>query len=132
MARVEHKDVLVSVDAEDLLRRQQAPADVYGRGGVVVLDGFVIPRQDCVGESHAGANDGDYSNPAFDALLEKGNAEKDLAAANADYQAAQELLLKDLPVIPLWYSNVTGGYAEGVQNVEFGWNSVPLYYLITK
>ena len=47
-------------------------------------------------------------------------------------QKAQSILLKDLPATPLWYSNVTGGFAEGVQNVEFGWNSVPLYYLITK
>ncbi len=42
------------------------------------------------------------------------------------------MLLKDLPAIPLWYSNVTGGFSENVENVEFGWNSVPLYHLITK
>ena len=47
-------------------------------------------------------------------------------------QDAQEILLEDLPAIPLWYSNVTGGYAEVAQNVEFGWNSVPLYYEISK
>jgi len=27
---------------------------------------------------------------------------------------------------------VTGGYSENVDNVTFGWNSVPLYYEITK
>ena len=27
---------------------------------------------------------------------------------------------------------MTGGYADTVDNVEFGWNSVPLYYEITK
>jgi oligopeptide transport system substrate-binding protein len=37
-----------------------------------------------------------------------------------------------MPVIPLWYSNVTGGYGTSVHNVQFGWNSVPLYYEITK
>ena len=42
------------------------------------------------------------------------------------------MLFKDLPAIPLWYSNVTGGYADTVQNVEFGWNSVPLFHEITK
>ena len=80
----------------------------------------------------AGSNDGDYSNPKFDALLKKGSTETDLKAANKEFQQAQEILLKDLPVIPLWYSNVTGGYGTDVQNVHFGWNSVPLYYEITK
>ncbi len=82
--------------------------------------------------TNAGSNDGDYSNPEFDALLASGISNTDLDAANADFQAAQEILLQDLPVFPLWYSNVTGGYAETVDNVEFGWNSVPLYYNITE
>jgi oligopeptide transport system substrate-binding protein len=80
----------------------------------------------------AGSNDGDYSNKDFDALLKKGSSETDLDAANKDFQQAQEILLKDLPAIPLWYSNVTGGFGTDVQNVHFGWNSVPLYYEITK
>jgi len=82
--------------------------------------------------TNASSNDGDYSNPEFDALLQKGSATADSAEANQDFQDAQEILLKDLPAIPLWYSNVTGGYGESVSNVEFGWNSVPLYYEITK
>ncbi|TFC00724.1 peptide ABC transporter substrate-binding protein [Cryobacterium mannosilyticum] len=80
----------------------------------------------------ASSNDGDYSNPKFDALLKKGSTESDLAAANKDFQAAQEILLKDLPAIPLWYANVTGGYGTSVDNVKFGWNSVPIYNEITK
>lgn len=80
----------------------------------------------------AGSNDSDYSNPEFDKLLADGASATDPSETTADYAKAQEILLKDLPSIPLWYSNVTGGYAEGVQNVTFGWNSVPLYYEITK
>lgn len=80
----------------------------------------------------AGANDGDYSSAEFDDLLQKGNTAADTDAANGFFQDAQEVLLKDLPAIPLWYSNVNGGFAEGVNNVHFGWNSVPLYYEITK
>ncbi|TAJ49900.1 MAG: ABC transporter substrate-binding protein [Herbiconiux sp.] len=82
--------------------------------------------------TNASSNDGDYSNPEFDALLQEGSSTADSATANEDFQKAQEILLKDLPAIPLWYSNVTGGYGETVSNVEFGWNSVPLYYEITK
>jgi oligopeptide transport system substrate-binding protein len=80
----------------------------------------------------AGSNDGDYSSPEFDALLAKGSSETDVDVANKDFQEAQEILLKDLPAIPLWYSNVTGGYGTEVSNVTFGWNSVPLYSEITK
>ncbi|MDF2562918.1 MAG: transporter substrate-binding protein [Microbacterium sp.] len=82
--------------------------------------------------TNAGSNDGDYSNPEFDQLLSDGISNTDADAANADFQAAQEILLQDLPATPLWYSNVTGGYSESVDNVEFGWNSVPIYNEITK
>ena len=80
----------------------------------------------------AGSNDGDYSSAPFEKLLNTGSTEPDLNKANAAFQKAQEILLQDLPAIPLWYQNVTGGYGTKVQNVEFGWNSVPLYYEITK
>ncbi len=82
--------------------------------------------------TNAGSNDGDYSSPEFDELLQKGSVETDTAKANEYYQQAQEILLQDLPATPLWYSNVTGGFGESVSNVQFGWNSVPLYYEITK
>ncbi|MBZ4485884.1 ABC transporter substrate-binding protein [Microbacterium sp. cx-55] len=82
--------------------------------------------------TNAGSNDGDYSNAEFDQLLSDGISSTDPATANEDFQSAQEILLQDLPAIPLWYSNVNGGFAETVDNVQFGWNSVPLYYAITK
>ena len=80
----------------------------------------------------AGSNDGDYSSAEFDALLKEGLAETDLDTANATFQKAQEILFTDLPVIPLWYSTVNGAWSQQVENVQFGWNSVPLYYEVTK
>jgi oligopeptide transport system substrate-binding protein len=82
--------------------------------------------------TNASSNDGDYSNPEFDKLIAEGATSTDTDEANKLYQQAQEILFKDLPAIPLWYSNVTGGYSTLVDNVEFGWNSVPLYNEITK
>src|SRR5690606_8020373 len=82
--------------------------------------------------TNAGSNDGDYSSAEFAELLSQGISETDPDAANTPCQQAQEVLLRDLPATPLWYSNVVGGYAETVDNVEFGWNSVPLYEQITK
>jgi oligopeptide transport system substrate-binding protein len=80
----------------------------------------------------AGSNDGDYSNPKVDDLLKQGQAASSVDAANKVFDQVQEVLFQDLPAIPLWYSNVTGGSATTVSNVEFGWNSVPLLYQVHK
>lgn len=80
----------------------------------------------------AGANDGDYSSEVVDSLLKQASAATDTDTANALLDQVQEELFKDLPAIPLWYSNVTGGWSTNVENVVFGWNSQPLYYQITK
>ncbi|RRJ88353.1 ABC transporter substrate-binding protein [Gulosibacter macacae] len=80
----------------------------------------------------AGSNDTKYSSQEFDDLIRQGNAATDIETANGFYDQAQSVLFKDLPVVPLWYANVTGGWSQNVDNVAFGWNSVPLYYEITK
>ncbi len=82
--------------------------------------------------TNAGSNDGDYSNADFDALLKQGSSASDTDEANKYFQQAQEILFKDLPAIPLWYSSVQGGYSEAVGNVAIDWHSVPLYFQITK
>lgn len=98
------------------------------QGDYPALANFLEP----IYQTDAGSNDGDYSNPEVDALFAKGNSAATLDEANKYYQQAQEILFKDLPAVPLWYSNVTGGFSTLVKNVVFGWNSVPLYYQITK
>ena len=80
----------------------------------------------------AGSNDGDYSSEEFDDLLSQAAASSTPDEASTLLDQAQEVLFQDLPAIPLWYSNVVGGYSTLVDNVTFGWNSVPLYYEITK
>lgn len=80
----------------------------------------------------AGSNDGDYSNEDFDQLLAAAATAESVEDATAKYIEAQEILMEDLPAIPLWYQNVVGGSADTVENVQFGWNSVPVYYEVTK
>lgn len=77
-------------------------------------------------------NDGDYSNPAFDAAIKAGLATTDQTAAVKEYQKAQEILMEDLPAIPLWYANVNGAWSKNVENVHFGWDSLPVYNEIVK
>ncbi|MEN9753300.1 MAG: hypothetical protein RL670_991 [Actinomycetota bacterium] len=92
------------------------------------LANFLIPLY----QTGAGANDGQYSNQAVDDLFTQGNSAKTLDEANKFYQSAQEILLKDLPALPLWYGITDGGYSTTVSNVEFGWNSVPILHNILK
>lgn len=80
----------------------------------------------------AGSNDTDYSSAEFDGLLRQAASASSNEEANSILDKAQEVLFKDLPVIPLWYPNVVGGWSENVDNVVFGWNSVPIYNEITK
>ncbi|QWL29884.1 peptide ABC transporter substrate-binding protein [Rathayibacter toxicus] len=92
------------------------------------LNDFLRPNYVTGGSS----NDGDYSNPEFDSLVAAGLSDTNNTSANQKFQQAQEILLKDLPVLPLWYQNVTAGFGTSVANVKFGWDSVPLFYQITK
>ena len=79
-----------------------------------------------------GSNDGDYKNPAFDKLLDEAAKASDLDAANKLYQQAEEILLNDLPAIPLYNSNANAVFGKSVKNVEPNWKGVPVFYEITK
>ncbi|HEY5182864.1 MAG TPA: ABC transporter substrate-binding protein [Dermatophilaceae bacterium] len=92
------------------------------------LENFLAPLY----AKGAGSNDSHYDNPAFDALLKKGDTAKTLDESIAAFQDAERLLVADMPSIPLWYSNTTGGYSEKVSNVKFDVFGVPIYTNITK
>jgi oligopeptide transport system substrate-binding protein len=92
------------------------------------LSNFLAP----IYQTDAGANDGQYSNPAVDALFAKGNSAKSLEEANKAYQDAQVILLQDLPAIPLWYGITDGGWSTKVSGVKYGWNGVPVLHEVVK
>ena len=80
----------------------------------------------------ASSNDGDYSNPEMDKLIDQAASAKTLNESNKLLNQAQTILFKDLPAIPLWYSNVSGGSSQNVTGGKIGWDSVPLYYAVYK
>ena len=55
-------------------------------------------------------NSSAYADPDFDALLERGAATDDPTAREASYHAAQRLVLRDLPLLPLYHH--VGTYAK--------------------
>ncbi|MGO3148032.1 MAG: peptide ABC transporter substrate-binding protein [Leucobacter sp.] len=80
----------------------------------------------------ASSNHGFYSNADFDQLLSEAVSTTDHDESISKLHEAQEILLQDMPSIPLWYQGTTGGFSETVDNVKFGWNSVPIFNEITK
>jgi len=80
----------------------------------------------------AGSNDGEYASAEYDDLVNKGATAASVEEANQYFEQAQEVLFKDLPVLPLWYQSVNGGHSSLVDNVEFGWDSWPILFAITK
>jgi ABC-type oligopeptide transport system substrate-binding subunit len=66
----------------------------------------------------AGDNKTFYANPAFDALLTEANAAADNDEAIALYQQAEDLLLEDMPIVPLWFGLEQAVFSERVSNVK--------------
>ncbi|MCV7259566.1 peptide ABC transporter substrate-binding protein [Mycobacterium shimoidei] len=80
----------------------------------------------------AGANDVGYSNPRFDAALSDAAAAPSVAESHALANQAQRILLRDMPVIPLWYTVSVAGRSPAVSNVTLTWNGLPDYEHIIK
>ncbi|WP_110241113.1 peptide ABC transporter substrate-binding protein [Nocardioides gilvus] len=79
----------------------------------------------------AGSNDGDYSNKEFDSLVTEASATQ----GDERYELitdAQEILLEELPAIPLWYANATAAVSTDLKGFEFNWQQKPEYYKLTK
>ena len=96
------------------------------------LFNYLAPQYASGAADGKGSNDGDYKSKVFDALLDKAASSSSDAARTTALQQSEEVLMKDLPSIPLWYTNVSAAAAKGVKNVEFNWKNVPEYELITK
>jgi oligopeptide transport system substrate-binding protein len=79
----------------------------------------------------AGSNDASYANPTFDKAISDGLNAASVSDGNKAMNKAQEILLTDLPAIPLWYQVAQGGWSDKVTNVDYGWDGVPLYYNVT-
>jgi oligopeptide transport system substrate-binding protein len=80
----------------------------------------------------AGNNYPQYTNKEFDALMAKGSTAKTLTEANKFFHQAEEILIKDLPSIPLYDNQLSFVTAKNVKNVSATWKSVPDYRNITK
>jgi peptide/nickel transport system substrate-binding protein len=69
-----------------------------------------------------------YANPAVDALLEKARGEPDVARRVEVYRRAEELVMEDAAVIPIWhhtYERLFQPYVKGVEVSGLGDSYIP-------
>jgi ABC-type oligopeptide transport system substrate-binding subunit len=59
-----------------------------------------------------------YSNPTFDGLVKQGSEAKTPDESIKLWQQAEDILVKDMPVIPLRFGQNVYGHSEKVKNVE--------------
>ena len=78
------------------------------------IENFLAPLY----KTGASSNDGLYSNPEFDKLINEAAAQTDPAEATKKYQEAEALLAGDMPAIPVWYSTAQFGWSNKVTNVK--------------
>ena len=96
------------------------------------IENYLTPIFSSGAADGKGSNDGDYKNPEFDALLDQAAQASDVDKANSLYQQAEEILLNDLPQIPLYNQNANAVFGKNVKNVEPNWKGVPTFFEITK
>ncbi|RBP99579.1 peptide ABC transporter substrate-binding protein [Bifidobacterium xylocopae] len=96
------------------------------------LENYLQPIYSTAAADGNGSNDGDYKNPKFDELLKKGTEAKSSTEANKFFQQAEEVLMQDLPVVPLYNANSKGVAAKNVHGFAFTWKSTPDYAALSK
>ncbi|MFC8245173.1 peptide ABC transporter substrate-binding protein [Streptomyces chartreusis] len=77
--------------------------------------------------TNASSNDGKWSNEEFDKLIDRANAETDVAKAVQTFQRAEEVVRDNMASIPLWYQNGSAGWSDRLSNVTLNPFSVPVY-----
>ncbi|MFF5401810.1 ABC transporter substrate-binding protein [Streptomyces misionensis] len=75
----------------------------------------------------ASSNDGKWSDPRFDRLVDRANAETDRAASIGLFQEAEKVVRDNMAAIPLWYQNGSAGYSSRLSRVALNPFSVPVY-----
>jgi oligopeptide transport system substrate-binding protein len=64
------------------------------------------------------SNNTGYSNPDVDELIAQGNAAGSIDEGIDFYHQAEDLILEDMPIIPLFFGRVTGAHSDRVSNVH--------------
>jgi oligopeptide transport system substrate-binding protein len=90
------------------------------------IENFLVP----IYATGASSNDGDYSNPDFDAKLQEAAEATDPDEAISLYQEAEAMLAEDLPAIPLWNYSVIAGHSTNIATLKITpFSTIDIYSL---
>ncbi|CAN5751079.1 ABC transporter substrate-binding protein [soil metagenome] len=67
--------------------------------------------------SEGSSNNSGYSNPEVDELIAQGNAAESVDAGIEFYNQAEDIILQDMPHIPIFFGRVSAATSENVDNV---------------
>lgn len=84
---------------------------------------YLAPRFASSAQPPNGSNSAFYSSPAFDAAVAKADAAPSIEQANLGYQAAEDILVADLPHTPVFINVIQAVHTarvSGVQITPFG------------
>jgi len=82
------------------------------------MQDYLEPLFGTAAEPPAGSNQTFYSNPEFDAAVAKGNQASNNDEAIKDYQQAEDILLEDMPIMPMFFGNEQTVWSDKVSNVK--------------
>jgi ABC-type transport system substrate-binding protein len=80
---------------------------------------FLEPLFSKAAQPPNGSNTTFYDNPEFDDLVSQGNVAEDNEEAIELYQQADDVLLEDMPIAPMFFRATQGAHSENVENVQF-------------
>jgi oligopeptide transport system substrate-binding protein len=81
-------------------------------------ENYLAPLYATDAQPPAGSNTSFYSNPEFDQLVERGNQAATNEEAIEFYQQAEDLLLEDMPIIPMDFRKELFVWSDKVDNVK--------------
>jgi len=79
---------------------------------------YLAPRFAASAQPPNGSNSAFYANPAFDAAVAKADAASSIAEANRLYQAAEDVLVADLPHAPVFVGVIQAVHTQRVSGVR--------------
>jgi oligopeptide transport system substrate-binding protein len=80
-------------------------------------DSYLTPLFTEAAQPPAGSNYSFYANPEVTALLLEGDQASSPEEAISAYQAAEDILIRDLPFAPMFFTEIQSVHSENVENV---------------
>ena len=116
-------ELQVNLDFPEYLERNdtQAHEGAYRLGwgpDYPIIETYLTPLYG----TGASSNGTGYSSEAFDDLVSQGDSADTLEGAIELYQQAEDVIVEDMPVIPMWFGRTTAIWSENVE--EFVWNPI--------